>query len=81
MSEPFLPVSLSVFLPPFLSRSRARARALSLRDFYSKAMNWFDLIVVSVSVIAIYMEMMGAKVVPFKLIRVVRVCKVPKPSV
>jgi hypothetical protein len=39
-------------------------------------MNWFDLIVVGVSVIAIYMEMMGTKVVPFKLIRVVRVCKV-----
>jgi hypothetical protein len=71
----FLSLSLSL-APPTPPLSLSLSLSVSLRDFYSKAMNWFDLIVVSTSIIALYLEMMGTKVVPFKLIRVVRVCKV-----
>lgn len=48
------------------------------REFYMYFANWFDLIIVAVSILGVYQDATGQGSLPFKMIRLVRVLKVMK---
>ena len=46
------------------------------REFYINPANWFDLVIVAVSILGVYQDATGQGSIPFKMIRLVRVLKV-----
>jgi hypothetical protein len=44
--------------------------------FYTDPAKWFDLCIVVVSIISVYLDIRGIKTLPFKVIRIIRVLKV-----
>ena len=48
------------------------------REFYINPANWFDLVIVAVSILGVIQDASGQGSLPFKMIRLVRVLKVMK---